>query len=172
MDVHEAKLALECLLFVAHEPLPRDRLLEVLGADRRTLEAAIADLREDLAGRSLTLAEVGGGLQLKTRPEFARYVRALFTPTPDRISRAALEILAIVAYRQPITRPEVDAVRGVNSSSAMESLLEKGLLREVGRKAAPGRPTLYRTTQRFLEVAGLNDLSELPTPEGVASGDR
>ncbi len=162
MDLREAELALECLLFVANEPLPRKRLRELLEIDEQMLEAALASLRESLASRSLTVVEVAGGLRMMTRPEMAKYVRRFYEPRPERLSRMALEVLAIIAYRQPITRPEIDAIRGVNSSGSLETLLRKGLIKEVGRKNAPGRPILYATTQEFLTVAGLNDLSELP----------
>jgi len=165
MATDEAKLALECLLFVGNEPLPRAVLCDIIEVDRETLDEAVKALTADLQDRSLQVVEVAGGLRLMTRPRFHRYVERLFEPQPARISRAGLECLAIIAYRHPITRPEIDAIRGVNSSGAMDSLLRKGLIREVGRKDVPGRPIMYTTTQLFLEVAGLRDLKDLPVAE-------
>ena len=170
MELDEAKLALECLLFVGNEPLPESLLMDIMEVDRKMLRKAIDALSADLEGRSLQLVEVAGGLRMMTRPRFHRYVERLFEPQPTRISRAGLECLAIVAYRQPITRPEIDAIRGVNSSGSMESLLRKGLIKEVGRKDVPGRPIMYATTQTFLEVAGLSDLKQLPAADsGIGS---
>ncbi len=170
VELEEAKLALECLLFVGNEPLPESLLMDIMEVDRKTLRDAIDALSADLEGRSLQLVEVAGGLRMMTRPRFHRYVERLFEPQPTRISRAGLECLAIIAYRQPITRPEIDAIRGVNSSGSMESLLRKGLIKEVGRKDVPGRPIMYATTQTFLEVAGLSDLKELPAADsGIGS---
>lgn len=162
MASEEVKLALECLLFVGNEPLPESALMDILEVDCKTLREAIEELSRDLEGRSLQIVEVAGGLRMMTRPRFHQYVERLFEPQPTRISRAGLECLAIIAYRQPITRPEIDAIRGVNSSGSVDSLLRKGLIKEVGRKDVPGRPILYATTQAFLEVAGLKDLKDLP----------
>ena len=170
VELEEAKLALECLLFVGNEPLPESLLMDIMEVDRKMLRKAIDALSADLEGRSLQLVEVAGGLRMMTRPRFHRYVERLFEPQPTRISRAGLECLAIVAYRQPITRPEIDAIRGVNSSGSMESLLRKGPIKEVGRKDVPGRPIMYATTQTFLEVAGLSDLKQLPAADsGIGS---
>jgi len=106
--------------------------------------------------------QLAGGYALATRPEFADYVQRLVEPEPERLSIQALETLAILAYRQPITRPEIDALRGVNSGGVVTSLLEKGLIRIKGRKDAPGRPFLLETTAHFLSAFGLGDLSDLP----------
>jgi segregation and condensation protein B len=165
MDTEETKLAIECLLFVGNEPLPVSRLMDILEVDQETFDAALAALREDLEPRSLQVVEVAGGLRMMTQPRFHRYVERYFEPRPERISRAGLEVLALIAYRQPITRPEIDILRGVNSQGALESLLRKGLIKEVGRKDVPGRPLLYATTPAFLEVAGLSDLGHLPKAE-------
>ncbi len=164
-EVREAKLALECLLFVGNEPLPPLRLCDILEVSRKTLDKAVEELRSDLRGRSLQVVEIAGGLRMMTRPRFHRYVERYFEPRPERISRAGLECLAVIAYRQPVTRPEIDAIRGVNSSGSVDSLLRKGLIKEVGRKDVPGRPILYSTTEAFLEVAGLSDLGQLPKAE-------
>lgn len=162
MDLLTAKLALECLLFVADGPLDKKRLCGLIGIDGELFEAALQGLHEDLADRSLQVLEVAGGYRMMTRPAFASYAEALFEPSTERVSRSALEVLAVVAYRQPVTRPEIDAIRGVNSSAALVSLLRKGLIREAGRKETPGRPILYATTDEFLKIAGLSGLEDLP----------
>lgn len=167
MATDQTKLALECLLFVGNEPLPAARLCDLLDVGQSEFAEALEALRADLEGRSLQVVEVAGGYRMMTRPTFHRYVERYFEPRPERISRAGLEVLALIAYRQPITRPEIDQLRGVNSQGALESLLRKGLIKEIGRKDAPGRPLLYATTLAFLELAGLADLGSLPKAESV-----
>ncbi|HEU4753042.1 MAG TPA: SMC-Scp complex subunit ScpB, partial [Armatimonadota bacterium] len=141
---------LECLLFVASEPVaPRD-IAEVLELGEELVIAALEDLRASYpAGRGLHVVRVAGGYQLRTRPEFASVVSAFLRPAAQKLSRQALETLAIIAYEQPITVPEIDALRGVNSDGVLKTLVEKELVREAGRKEAPGRPILYRTTEHF-----------------------
>jgi segregation and condensation protein B len=114
-------------------------------------------------GRAFEIWEVAGGYQLRTRPEYASYLRLLHRERPLRLSRAALETLAVVAYRQPVTRAEVEAVRGVEADAVIRSLLERQLVRVAGHREVPGRPMLYATTKRFLEVFGLGELDDLPT---------
>ncbi len=157
--------AIECLLFASTEPLNGDRLADVLEVAPEQVEEALGELRVRLDARGLQVVALAGGYQLATRPEYATHVHKLLQPPPARLSPQALETLAIVAYRQPITRPEVDALRGVNSQHAMASLTEKGLVTTVGRKDAPGRPLLYATTPHFLSTFGLRDLSQLPSLE-------
>ena len=167
MNLEQVQGALEALLFVSGEPLPAERMARVLGVP----EAVVRDALQRLAaacrapGRGLELVEVAGGWQLVTRPEYARAVEELLRPRRQALSRAALETLAIIAYRQPVTRAEIEAIRGVQSEAGLRTLLERGLIREVGRKEAPGRPILYGTTPLFLQQFGLRDLSELPPPE-------
>jgi len=154
--------ALECLLFVAREPVPPERLAQVLNLSLTELEAALEGLRQALEGRGLQILTIAGGYRLGTRPEYAEVVEAFLTPPPTRLSDSALETLAIVAYRQPITRPEIEAIRGVSSHATLQTLLERGLVIIQGRKPAPGRPLQYGTTQKFLDHFGLHDLSDLP----------
>ncbi len=156
------KAAIECLLFVAEEPLPADRLAEVLETPEAEVAQALLDMSADGDGRGVMVEKVAGGYRLLSKPEFVDYVARLRRPRPSKLGRSLLETLTIAAYRQPITRPEVDLFRGVDSSYAVEALVELGLIEEAGRKEAPGRPFLYRTTRRFLELFGLNDLNELP----------
>ena len=156
-------------MFVAGEPVPLDRLAEVLQQDCDRVARLLDEMRRRDAG-GLQVAEVAGGWMLCTRPEFASYITRLLQVQPHRLSRAALETLAIIAYRQPTTRPEVDAIRGVSSDGVIRTLVSKGLIEEVGRKEAPGRPILYGTTPAFLQHFGLVSLGELPDLEDVEEG--
>ena len=154
--------AIECLLFASNKPVSEAKLAEVLGVAEGQISVLIDQLRQRLVDRGLCIVELAGGYNLATRPEYADFVERLLEPEPERLSVAALETLAIIAYRQPMTRPEIDELRGVNSSGVVNTLLEKGLIRQRGRKEAPGRPFLYCTTTEFLAAFGLADLSELP----------
>lgn len=154
---------LEGLLFVAAEPVAAVQLASALDLTVTVVEQGLAELEQDLATRGLRLQRHAGRVQLTTAPELADSVEQfLGLEATSRLSRAALEALAIVAYQQPVTRPGVDAVRGVNSDGVIKSLLSKGLLQEAGRAEGPGRPILYGTTPQFLQHFGLNSLSELP----------
>jgi segregation and condensation protein B len=156
----------EALLFVAEEPLPLDRLQEALAdEDPAATEATIRELAERLEeeGRGLMVQEVAGGFRLATRPEAHPWIQRLQQVKPAKLSRPALETLAIVAYKQPITRAEIEAIRGVAVEGVMRTLLERGLIRMLGRKAEAGRPILYGTSAGFLEHFGLKDLGDLPS---------
>ena len=173
----------EALLFASDTPLEPERLREVLGLpDGATARALVDELRARYASssRGIAISEVGGGFRMVTRAEVAPWlVRLARARTRARLSRPALETLAIVGYKQPVSRPEIDAVRGVNSDGVIENLLERRLIRVAGRKEAPGRPFLYETTKEFLVAFGLRDLADLPKVEGelvlpdlgAASGD-
>lgn len=165
MPAERVKAVVESLLFVTDKPLSVDQLHEATGIERpRLLEAlgGLAGEREEAQGGTL-LVEVAGGWQLRTHPESSEYVRRLLRLRPHRLTRAALETLAIVAYRQPVTRPEVEDVRGVDSGAVLKALLERRLLKILGKKEEVGRPLLYGTTREFLEFFALKDLSGLPT---------
>jgi len=172
---------LESVLFACAEPVTLVRLAEVVaGPSRGELRAALAALMEraERERRGLRLVEVAGGYQFRTAPEHAEWVRRLFQQRPWRLTRATLETLAIVAYKQPITRAEIEAIRGVDVDSVIASLLTRKLVKIVGRKEVIGRPLLYGTTRQFLEVFGLRDLAALPglaevvgaLPESVGAG--
>lgn len=166
MDGATLLRALEAVLFASAEPVAVERLAAVfepdgVGADQ--LRGALESLRDGLATRGIELQEVAGGVQLRTRAEFARWVARLEVPKPFRFTRPALETLAVIAYRQPITRAELEDVRGVDCAGVVKTLLEKGLLRIVGKKDVPGRPLLYATARKFLETFGLSSLGALPT---------
>jgi segregation and condensation protein B len=159
--------ALEAILFASSAPVGRDKLVEVFEPDEReaaltALEAVLERYRGDTR-RGILAEEVAGGIRLVTRPDLAPYVRrALDLAGRARLSMAALETLAIVAYRQPVTAPEVHDLRGVNSKSALSTLLEHRLIRVAGRRPVVGLPFLYRTTNEFLAQFGLNRLEDLP----------
>ncbi len=156
--------ALEALLFVSAEPVQLGQLAVALEVSFAAVEEGLKALESELASRGLRLQRHAGRVQLTTAPETAQLVeRFLGLEATTHLSRAALETLAIIAYQQPITRPYVDGVRGVNSDGVMKSLLGKGLIQEIGRAEGPGRPILYGTTPDFLQHFGLNTLSELPT---------
>ena len=155
----------ESLLFAAGAPVPLGRLVQALdGHDRREVARAVKQLAEayERDGRGLRIVEVAGGYQIRTVPEHGPWVRRLLGGRPPRLSRPMLETLAIIAYRQPCTRPEIEAVRGVDVDAVLTTLVERRLVRMMGRKEAPGRPILYGTTPEFLEVFGLPDLEALP----------
>jgi segregation and condensation protein B len=164
MTPQEIKPIVESLLFAAGAPVALRRLAEVIGVSQAEVKPALALLQEDYAapGHGVMLAEVAGGYQLRTVAEYADYVKTLIREKPNRLSRAALETLAIIAYRQPITKAEVETVRGVDVDGVLNSLLTKKLIRVMGRKDVPGRPWVYGTTPQFLELFGLSDLSSLP----------
>jgi len=166
-SVDDLARAIQCVLFASPETLPGARLCEVLDAEKDLLEQGVGRLQEMLTDSGLQVIEIAGGYQLATRPEYASFVHRLLQPAPARLSAQALETLAIVAYRQPMTRPEIDSIRGVNSQHAVATLVEKGLVTTVGRKEAVGRPLLYGTTPHFLTSFGLRDLRELPNLEAL-----
>jgi len=158
--------ALEALLFVSAEPVPPSQLAAALEVSVAAIEQALKQLDGELQTRGLRLQRNAGRVQLTTAPEMAERVeRFLGLEATSRLSRAALETLAIVAYQQPVTRPQIEAVRGVSSDGVMKSLLSKGLVAETGRADGPGRPILYGTTPDFLQHFGLNSLVDLPPLE-------
>ncbi len=160
------KHVIESLLFVSPSPLTMDRLKKAAPEeDPARIREALSELAAEYEARGggFSLCQVAGGWQLRTRPEFAPWIRRLSQTQPVRLSPAALETLAIVAYNQPVLKSSVDHVRGVDSGGVLKVLLEKGLVRVLGRDDKPGRPMLYATTRRFLEIFELKDLSDLPT---------
>jgi len=154
--------ALECLLFVGREPVPASRLAETLGVPLADLSALVIELSQRLEGHGLQVLALAGGYSLATREPYAETVNRFLEPKPEQLSRQALETLAIVAYRQPITRPQIEAVRGVNSAGVLRALLERHLLATAGRDRAAGRPFLFVTTPDFLSLFGLSELADLP----------
>jgi segregation and condensation protein B len=170
-EPHRLRAVLECLLFVATEPVTPRQVAQTLSLEEAEAGRALEELRLQFTnGGGLQVVRVAGGYQMCTRPEYADAVARFLRPGAHRLSRQALETLAIIAYRQPITQPEIDAIRGVHSGGVLKTLLERELIEEKGRKETVGRPILYATTAVFLKHFGLHDLSELPLlEESVAS---
>ncbi|MBN2284381.1 MAG: SMC-Scp complex subunit ScpB [Deltaproteobacteria bacterium] len=165
--MNQIKAIIESLIFVSEMPLTVEKLLEVMGNEvsREDITTALDDLVREYAGRQggVVLRKVAGGYHFRTAEECASWVKKLKAARATSLSRAALETLAVIAYRQPVLRSDIEKIRGVDASGALKGLLEKNLIRIVGRKDVPGRPIMYGTSRRFLEVFSLNDLSELPT---------
>jgi len=166
-EQHTLLAALECLLFASGGPVPVERLAQAIERSVEETHTLVAMLEASYAGRGLMVQYVAGGYQLCTRPEYAEFVGRLVEIQTEPLSRATLETLAIVAYRQPVTRAEIEAIRGARSDVHLHRLLERGLVREVGRKPTPGHPILYGTTELFLRRFGLRDLSDLPPLDGA-----
>ncbi|MDP3939302.1 MAG: SMC-Scp complex subunit ScpB [Deltaproteobacteria bacterium] len=165
MDDSESLRVVEALLFVSDEPLTAQRISEVLECEKREATRLVESLADKFNsnGRAVSIEQIAGGWQLRTKTELAPWIRKYLATRPVRLSRAALEVLAVVAYRQPITRNEIESIRGVDCSAVLQSLLERKLVKIMGRKDVPGRPIIYGTTRQFLEHFNLPDLSQLPT---------
>ncbi len=166
MTAPNLRAIVESLLFVADGPLTLDRLCAVLEEYERDLvRAALAELvaEYEAEARGIALVQVAGGFQLRTRPEHADYIRRLRRGRVAKFSQSALETLAIIAYRQPVTRAEVEYLRGVDVGGVLKSLLEKKLIRILGKKDIPGKPLIYGTTKEFMSTFGLKDLASLPS---------
>ena len=163
----EEKMAIvEALLFASEAPLTAERITEILpDTEKKEILELLSGLAQmyDARGGGIGLLEVAGGFQFRTRTDLAPWIRKLRAGRPAMLSAAALETLAVVAYRQPLVKSEIDRIRGVDVSGALKGLLDKKLVRIVGRKDVPGKPIIYGTTRKFLEVFNLKDLSELPT---------
>jgi len=154
---------IEALLFIAPAPTGLSQIAEALNVSLKTIEKGVESLQEQLRTRGIRIQENKGKYQLTTAPELSLHVEEfLHLENTARLSSAALETLAIVAYQQPITRPSVDSIRGVNSDSVIRNLLSKGLIEEAGRSDGPGRPILYSTSPEFLQYFGLSSIKELP----------
>lgn len=171
MNYSEARAIVEALIFASPGPISEKRLGELMELAPRTIESIVRDIqdkyRRDRSG--IQIVFVAGGYEMTTRPELAGYVSKLNVEVRQSLSRPALETLAIIAYRQPITRPELENIRGVRVDSVLNTLMERRLIRVSGRKKAPGSPVLYSTTPTFLQWFGLSSLDELP-PLAQASG--
>ena len=168
--MEDLKNIVESLLFVAEEPLSPERIKKLVGpVEASEIHQALATLQADYDSRrgGFFLSEVAGGFQFRTRPEYTAWIRRLVDPKPVRLSKAALETLAIIAYKQPVIRTDVEHIRGVDCGGVLRQLLERKLVRVLGRKEIAGRPLIYATTKRFLETFDLKDLKDLPTPREV-----
>lgn len=166
MIEERAKSIIESLLFIYGEPLSRDRLKEILEIDAKEVDRLLSDIVSEYALKNtgILIVDVAGGVQMVTNPDCAPWIKKLLsTAMPSRLSIPSLETLAIIAYKQPIIKSEIESIRGVNSDGVVRTLLERRLIKILGRKEVPGRPLLYGTTREFLQSFGLKDLSELPT---------
>lgn len=169
MDKNKLKGIIEALIFASDSPLSINQMKAILEeVDKADIEAAIEHLAQDLAGRSIFLKKVSGGYQFATRPEFSRWVKQMFIGRErNRLTRAALETLAIIAFKQPISRVEVSAIRGVNCDGVIKNLLERKLITITGRDEGQGRALLFSTTKEFLQYFGINELADLPKPKEI-----
>ena len=168
-SVEDIAKVIEAVLFAAEKPVSLARLKQLIPhAKNGELQEALSSLEQHYRDHAFTLAKIAGGDQLLTRAEDHDYVKRLFaTRARPRLSQAALETLAVIAYKQPVSRIEIEAIRGVNSDGVLGTLLERNLITIKGRAETVGRPLLYGTTEEFLRYFGLNDLSELPKPEEI-----
>ncbi|MBN1586597.1 MAG: SMC-Scp complex subunit ScpB [Candidatus Omnitrophica bacterium] len=171
MDRTRIKQIIEAILFVSEKPVTLHELLKFMEeAERSEIVDAIAELKQELEERQrgLRIVEVAGGLRFTTHPDTSEWLKRVYKKRfAERLSRACLETLAIIAYRQPLTRHDIEAVRGVSADAALGTLIEKRLIRISGRKETPGRPLLYGTSREFLEYFGLDSLKDLPRPGEV-----
>lgn len=170
-----AKATIEALIFASSEPISSKAISEIIAIDEHTVKQIISDLIDEYhrSKKGIQIVEVANGYQYCTHPDCAPYLEKLQkVPRNVGLSQAAIETLAIIAYKQPITKAEIESLRGVSVESPLSTLLEKNLIEESGRKDAPGRPILYRTTPKFLRYFGLNNLSDLPRiPEWTGTGE-
>src|SRR6266849_4238833 len=167
MEREDVRSIVESLLFVADGPLTLQRIQEVIeGTSKEEIRSVVMELQNELESnrRGVRLVEVAGGFQMRTAKGNADWVKKFLGGRPARMSRATLETLAIIAYRQPITKAEIEAIRGVDVDGVISTLMERELIRAVARKDVPGRPFIYGTTQQFLDLFNLTDLTHLPTP--------
>ena len=166
----DLKNIVESLLFVAEEPLAIEQIKQVLSLpDTKMIRQVLNELMADYEERqgAFTLHEVAGGYQFRSRPDYVPWIRRLLQPKPSRLSKAALETLAIIAYKQPMIRSDVEHLRGVDCGGVLRMLLERKLIRVLGRKEIPGRPLIYATTKQFLQVFDLKNLKDLPSPKEI-----
>lgn len=168
--MNNLKSIVESLLFASDTPLTVDKIKAILETeDRKTIRDILNTLAQeyDAEKRGFFLSEVAGGYQLRTRPDFKQWTRKLRNTRPARLTRAALETLAIIAYKQPVLRSDIEHLRGVDCGGTLHTLLERGIIRVLGRKDLPGRPVVYGTSKRFLELFDLRDLNSLPTLKDI-----
>ena len=170
--MEDIKNIIESLLLVTEEPLTIARIKSILiEPGRKELQNALTELAAEYEARKggFFLREVAGGYPIRPRPAYREWIKRGIQPKPRRLSKPALETLAIIAYKQPIIRSDIEHIRGVNCGGILRMLLERKLIRILGRKEIPGRPIIYATTKQFLEIFDLKDLKDLPTPEEIAT---
>lgn len=165
MEISNQKAMMEALLFSSSGPMRTKQLKEITGLEESEIEDIMDELKEEYKqrGGGVLISQLAGGYIMHTNPDFSMWARKVKASQPAKLSQASLESLAIIAYKQPITKAELEALRGVNSDGVMKTLLDRRLVKIVGRKEAPGKPLLFGTTQEFLLLFGLKDLAGLPT---------
>ena len=166
MEDTQCKAFIEALIFVSENPLSLERMKEAIGGvQKKEIQRLLSELIEEYnrAPRGFTLVEVAEGFQFRTRPEYAEWIKKLKKTNPLALTQPGLETLAIIAYKQPVVRGEIEKIRGVDSVGVLRTLLERKLIRILGKKDVPGKPLVYGTSRQFLEMFGLKDLSSLPT---------
>lgn len=163
MNLAKARVIVEGLIFAAERPLSAEEISNIIGLDTVAVESVVEDIRQRYSDSALHIQTIAGGYQVQTKPELAPWIEKLGRPIINApLSAAATETVAIIAYEQPVTKAEIEQIRGVRSDSAVSSLLDRELIYEMGRKQAPGRPILYGVTKKFLEHFGLTSADELP----------
>jgi len=167
MSQPSSEQIIEALLFTTPSGLKASDIAQVLGLERKQVQLILGQLKRDYeaTGRAFELVSTGGGYLLRTRSVYQEWIQATKTIRPTKLSPSSMETLAIIAYHQPVTRADIEEIRGVDCSYGVKSLLEKGLIRIAGKKDTPGRPMIFATAKRFLEVFGIQKISELPRPE-------
>lgn len=166
ISFNDLKNAIESMMFVSKRPLSIDDFVELCGFERSLVQEAIENIQKEYETKTLQIIKVANGYLMATRPQYSTYIEKLLkSPVTVTLSQQSMETLAIIAYKQPITKAEIDQIRGVMSDGAIKTLLEKNLIKEVGRAETVGRPILYGTTAEFLKHFGLHDLNELPPLE-------
>lgn len=167
-DLRDIESVIEAVLFASGDSVPLDRLSEIIGQDKKTTESILSNMQMKYRNspRGIMLRQLGSSYQLCTKPEYEEYIAALGTGRKKQgLSQAAYEALAIIAWHQPVTRAQVEQIRGVNSDNVIVNLVEKNLIREMGRQDSPGKPRLYGTTEEFLRVFGFSTLKDMPQVE-------
>src|SRR3972149_8924054 len=168
MELNTARSIIENILFIADSPITQEKIGEVFNGEmnKAEIKGILDELKADYNGRGVQLVEIAEGYQLCTRPEYAEWIKKFYKiDKGSKLSHASLETLSIIAYKQPITRIEMEEIRGVDSGGVVKTLSEKNLIKNMGRKKVPGRPMMYGTTRKFLEYFGLKSLTDLPTLE-------
>lgn len=164
-SIQDIEVIIEAVLFAAGDPVPLDKLAEIIGHDKKTTRAIMTSMsyKYQNSARGIMVREIDNGWQLCTKPEFDEYIVKLGAVRKKQgLTQAAYEVLAIIAYNQPVTKAYIEKIRGVSSDSAISKLIERNLIREAGRDDAPGRPKLYETTEEFLRVFGFSSIKDLP----------
>jgi len=165
MNIKNMQTIIEALLFVSGDPLPIERISEILELDKKAVKLLLDNMMIEFenSNRGVIIREINGAYQLHTRPECFEYIKRLVEPRQKQsLSQAAFEVLAIIAYNQPVTKAKINSIRGVNSESAIEKLIERGLIQEAGKLDCPGKPILYATTDEFLRCFGFKSIADLP----------